>query len=132
MTDKEGTKKSPEKLSGRSPFEQFVEMAYQAVSQAPFFFVCAGIVIAWLVSVPLWVDLKAWQAAIHTVASVLSLLMLVLLENASRRAEEASQAKLDVIAEALADLMTSRSQEDPTLTDSVRRLREAVGLEERH
>jgi len=132
MTGKEGTKKSPQKMSGRSPFERFVEMAYQAVSHAPFFFVCAGIVIAWLVSLPLWVDLKAWQVAIHTVASVLSLLMLVLLENASRRAEEASQAKLDVIAEALADLMTSRSQEDPTLTDSVRRLREAVGLEERH
>lgn len=31
----------------------------------------------------LWVDLKAWQVAIHIVASVLSLLLLVLLENSS-------------------------------------------------
>jgi hypothetical protein len=70
--------------------------------------------------------------AIHTVASVLSLLLLVLLENAGRRAQEAAQEKLNVIAEALSDLMSSRADQDPELTGSVRRLREAVGLEERH
>jgi low affinity Fe/Cu permease len=48
-------------------------------------------VVAWLASIPFWVDLKAWQVAIHTVASVLTLLLLVLLENASRRAEEAAR-----------------------------------------
>ncbi|MGI8899502.1 MAG: low affinity iron permease family protein [Nocardioides sp.] len=128
-TDAAEDRKKPD---GLSPLEHFVEWAYTRVSEAPFFFVCVGIVVAWLVSVPLWTDLKSWQVAIHTVGSVLTLLLLVLLENASRRAEEASQEKLNVIAEALADLMESRGRDDPALAESAERLREAVGLEERH
>ena len=117
---------------GRNPFERFVEAAYQRVSDAPFFFVCLAIVLVWLASVPWWHDLKSWQVAIHTVGTVLSLLLLVLLENASRRSVEAAQEKMNVIAEALAALMTSHARSDPELDDAVRKLRESVGLEERH
>ncbi|MCW2844227.1 MAG: hypothetical protein JWN22_2143 [Nocardioides sp.] len=120
------------KTDGRGPFEKFVEAVNQIVSRAPFFLVCVAIVVSWFVSYPMWPSSKAWQYAIHTVTSVLSLLLLVLLENAGRRTEEASQEKLNVIAEALSDLMESRAQDDPELRDSVERLREAVGLEERH
>jgi low affinity Fe/Cu permease len=130
--DRSDAAESRRQTEGRSPFERFVEGAYQGVSTAPFFLVCVLIVLAWLVSVPLWADLKAWQVAIHTVASVISLLLLVLLENASRRSSEAAQEKMNVIAEALADLMDSSAAQDPTLADSAARLREAVGLEARH
>jgi len=123
---------SREKSDGRNPFEHFVEAIQQRVSRAPFFFVCLGIVVAWLVSVPLWADLKSWQVAIHTVASVLSLLLLVLLENAGRRSEEAAQEKMNVMAEALAALMESQARHDPGLDEAVSHLRKAVGLEERH
>lgn len=115
----------------RTPYERFVEGTYQRVSQAPFFFVCLVLIVLWLASVPLWVDLNAWQVALHSVASIVSLLLLVLLENAGRRSEEAAQEKLNVIAEALADLMASQAREDEGLRESARRLREAVGLEER-
>jgi low affinity Fe/Cu permease len=123
---------SRKKSDGRSPFEVFVEAAYQGASRAPFFFVCVLIVVAWLVSVPWWVDLKAWQVAIHTVASVMSLLLLAVLQNAARRSEEAAQEKMNVIAEGLAALMASQARTDPELDDAVRKLREAVGLEDRH
>ena len=63
---------------------------------------------------------------------MLSLLLLVLLENAGRRNNEAMQEKLNVLAEALAALMESRVEEDPELREAVDNLREAVGLEERH
>ncbi|NRQ50684.1 low affinity iron permease family protein [Aeromicrobium stalagmiti] len=116
----------------RSAFDRFVEGAYQHVSRAPFFAVIIVLIVAWLLSAPLWVDLKAWQVAIHTVGTVISLILLVLLENAGRRSEEAAQEKLNVLAEALADLMASRAQDDPALEESVARLREAVGLEDRH
>jgi low affinity Fe/Cu permease len=88
--------------------------------------------VAWLVSLPLWEDHKEWQTVIHTVASVLTLLLVALLENAGRRAEEAAQEKLNVIAEALAELMSSESRQDPDLRDAADRLRDAVGLEGRH
>jgi low affinity Fe/Cu permease len=116
----------------RSWFDRFVETAHRRVSQAPFFFVCAGIVAAWLLSLPLWADLKEWQTAIHTVASVLTLLLVVLLENAGRRAEEALQEKLNQIAAALAELMASDARNDRNLQDAAVRLRQAIGLEERH
>ena len=116
----------------QSTFERFVEHTNSWVSRAPFFAVCLGIVLAWLVSVPLWPDLKSWQVAIHTVASVLSLLLLVLLENASRRAEEAAQEKLNVIAEALAALMKYHAADNRELDEATTKLRQAVGLEDRH
>ena len=117
---------------GRNAFEKFVEAVNQRVSRAPFFGLCLAIVLVWLVSAPLWPDPKSWQVAIHTVSSVLSLLLLVLLENSGRRAEEAAQEKLNVLAEALAELMESQSRDDSELGDATRKLREAVGLEERH
>jgi len=119
-------------IDQRSLFDRFVEAAYVRVSQAPFFVFCVGLIAAWLLSAPLWADLKAWQYVIHTITSVLTLLLIALLENAGRRAEEAAQEKLNVIAEAMAALMESRAIEDPKLEEAHKRLREAVGLEERH
>lgn len=113
-------------------FERFVEATQKQVSRAPFFAVCVGIVVLWFASLPLWPNLKEWQVAIHTVGSVLSLLLLVLLENAGRRADEASQEKLNVIAEAVAALLKSGARDDPELEDAAEKLSQAVGLEERH
>lgn len=127
-----GTEEAARGGDDRSVFDRFVEGAESVVSRAPFFLLCAGIVVAWAVSVPFWPDLKAWQVAIHTVASVQSLLLLALLENAGRRSEEAAQEKLNVLAEALAALMESRARDDAELGESVQRLRDAVGLEDRH
>lgn len=120
------------KSDGRSPFERFVQAVYELVSRTPFFLICAAVVVVWAVSYPIWPSSKSWQVVIHTVASVVTLLLLALLENANRRADEAAQEKLNVLAEALSDLMSSRAQDDPELEQSVRKLRDAVGLEERH
>ena len=60
------------------------------------------------------------------------MLLLALLENAARRSDEAVNEKLNVIAEALAALMSSHSERDPELGPAVERLRVAVGLEDRH
>ncbi|MGW4340375.1 low affinity iron permease family protein [Rhodococcus koreensis] len=116
----------------RSTFDKFVEQIELRVSQAPFFGICAGVVVLWVVSIPLWKDLHEWQIAIHTVGAVFTLLLVVLLENASRRSSEALQEKLNVIADALADLLDSSAQDDPELKKAEVKLREAVGLEERH
>ncbi|MDT2004679.1 hypothetical protein FXW78_08000 [Rhodococcus opacus] len=116
----------------RSAFDRFVAQIEVKVSQAPFFGVCAGLVVLWVVSIPLWKDLHEWQIAIHTAGAVFTLLLVVLLENANRRATEALQEKLNVIAEALAALLESSAREDPDLLEAEKKLREAVGLEERH
>ena len=117
---------------GRGPFEKFVEAVNRLVSGAPFFVVIVAALALWAVSYPFWSSTTKWELALHTGSSILSLLLLVLLENAGRRGEEAAQEKLNVIAEALADLMSSRAHDDPELQESVRRLRQATGLENRH
>ncbi|GIM64046.1 hypothetical protein Pve01_82100 [Planomonospora venezuelensis] len=123
---------SREKNEGLDPFERFVELSTKVISRAPFFAVVVIIVVIWAASYPLWKSTTKWELAIHTFGAVLSLLLLVLLENAGRRNTEAMQEKLNVIAEALAALMDSRAADDPRLREAAEDLREAVGLEERH
>jgi low affinity Fe/Cu permease len=120
------------KSEGRDPFERFVEAANQVVSRGPFFAVIAVALILWAASYPLWSSTTKWELALHTGSAILSLILLVLLENAGRRSQESIHEKLNVLAEGLSDLMESRARQDPELEDAVRRLREAVGLEERH
>ena len=120
------------KDDGRDPFEKFVEAANQLVSRGPFFLVILVALVVWAASYPLWSSTTKWELALHTGSAILSLLLLVLLENAGRRSQEAIQEKLNVVAEALADLMASRTDNDPELAESVEKLREAIGLEERH
>ena len=42
------------KTDGRGPFEKFVEAVNGQVSRAPFFLLILAIIVAWLVSYPLW------------------------------------------------------------------------------
>lgn len=130
--DRSDAADSRKQSDGRGPFERFVEAVNQRVSRAPFFFVIMAAVAIWALSFPLWSSSTKWELALHSGSAILSLLLLVLLENAGRRNEETVQEKLNVLAEALSDLMASRAVNDPGLEESVDRLREAVGLEERH
>ena len=124
---------SREKKDGPDPFEKFVDLSTSLISRAPFFAVVVAVVIVWAVSYPLWGSTTKWELAIHTFGGVLSLLLLVLLENAGRRNTEAMQEKLNVLAEAMAALMESQLQDDDAeLREAIDDLREAVGLEARH
>lgn len=120
------------KDDGRKPFEKFVEAANQVVSRAPFFLVIVVAIVLWAASYPLWSSSTKWELALHTGAAVLSLLLLVLLENAGRRAEETAQEKLNVLAQGLAALLEAGGRDNAELADAHRKLSEAVGLEERH
>jgi low affinity Fe/Cu permease len=124
--------KDRKKDDGRDGFEKFVEAANQLVSRGPFFVIILAALVLWAVSYPFWSSTTKWELALHTGSAILSLLLLVLLENAGRRSQEAIQEKLNVIAEALSDLMDSRAADDPELAEPVEKLREAIGLEERH
>ncbi|NPC42003.1 low affinity iron permease family protein [Nocardioides sp. zg-1230] len=132
MEQRTDAAESRRKKEGLDPFERFVELSTKVISRAPFFAVVVAIVVIWAASYPLWKSTTKWELAIHTFGAVLSLLLLVLLENAGRRNTEAMQEKLNVIAEALAALMDSRAADDPDLREAAEDLRDAVGLEERH
>lgn len=112
-------------------FDKFVEAAHAVLSRGGFFAACVAVIVVWFFSYPVFGDPKAWQVVIHTITSVVTLLLVALLENASRRDANAAQEKLNTIAGALADLMDSGASGDPELAERAAELREAVGLEDR-
>ena len=128
-----GAAMSTDDLSGEetSRFDRFVEAAHAKVSRAPFFAICGVVIVGWLVSYPLFSNPQSWQAVIHTITSVTTLLLVALLENAGRRDAKAAQEKLSTLTGALADLMDARGTDDPHLKQRAAELREAIGVEER-
>lgn len=112
-------------------FARAAERIHGHVAHPWFFAFCVLLIALWIASYPLFKTSLSWEASIHTAASVITLVVLGLLENSARRTEQAMQEKLNVMSEALAALMESRSHDDPRLLEEVERLREAVGLEDR-
>jgi low affinity Fe/Cu permease len=108
-------------------FDRFAASASAVVGRAPFFAGCVLLVLIWAPSILIIRDIDAWQLVINTTTTIITFLLVALLQNSQHRADLAVQHKLNAIAEALADLMDhwedlDRDQEE---------LREAVGLEDR-
>ena len=122
----------------RSVFERFVEVAQQAVSRPHTLALVFLLVVLWGLTFPLFHHAAEWHAVLHSTLAVISLALLVLLENAARRDAQAAQEKLNVMSEALVALLETQVDAAPDraagerLGEQAGRLRTAVGLEDRH
>lgn len=114
-------------------FDRFAEGASRLASRAWFFVFCVLLVVIWAPSIVLLKNIDTWQLIINTLTTIVTFLMVALLQNSQTRADQAVQHKLNAIADALADLMceVGRGEDDNTLAKDVAELRAAVGLEER-
>jgi low affinity Fe/Cu permease len=123
-------------------FDRFAGWASTVASRAPFFFFCMLLVLVWLaqglVRILATHDLHAflddkYQLEINTTTTIITFLMVALLQNSQTREDQATQHKLNAIADALADLMehTSDRYDDDELRTDIAELRQAVGLETR-
>lgn len=117
--------------SQRGPFDQLAEAISRVVGRAPFFTACLMLVIVWFPVYWLFPDFNTWQLVLNTITSVVTFLLVALLQNAQRRGEQALQRKLDAIAEGVADVMEHLNGQNVDLSDDIGQLRSAVGLEER-
>ena len=121
-------------------FDRFADRCAGLVSRAPFFAASVLLVIAWLIEGAILIVVKGslsafiqdtYQLQINTLTTIITFLLVALLQNTQTRADEATQEKLNAIADALGDLMTTvdlPAGED--LQQDVRDLRDAVGLED--
>jgi low affinity Fe/Cu permease len=116
---------------GPSFFDRFATAASHFVSRAWFFACCLLLVLIWAPSYFLFGDVDTWQLIINTATTIVTFLLVALLQNTQTRADHAVQDKLNNIADALAGLMASMASEHPELADDERELRAAVGLEDR-
>lgn len=107
-------------------FDRFAETATRVASRAWFFAFCVLLVVLWAPSILLLRDIDTWQLIINTATTIITFLMVALLQNSQRRADLALQQKLNAIADMLSDLA-----EHEKLHHDAEELREAVGLEDR-
>lgn len=125
--DRSDTAVMPSDIRGRiSVFDRFAGRVSGWVSRAWFFALCVSIVVIWAPSI-LVLPLDTWQLIINTITTIITFLMVALLQNTQKRSDDAVQQKLNAIADSLADLMNTV----PGLEKDRRELLRAVGLEDR-
>jgi len=56
-------------------------------------------------------DVDTWQLIINTITTIVTFLLVALLQNTQKRADEAVQHKLNAVADGLADLMEALAEE---------------------
>jgi low affinity Fe/Cu permease len=102
-------------------------------SRAAFFTFCVLLVVVWAPTILFLRDINTWQLIINTITTIVTFLMVALLQNSQTRSDMALQHKLNAIADGLADLMAfldEKSSNDRDLNHDLAELRAAVGLEE--
>jgi hypothetical protein len=114
-----------------SVFDRFAKAAAGFFSKPWFFAICVVLVVVWAPSILLIRNVDTWQLIINTATTIVTFLMVALLQNTQTRNDESTQDKLNAIADGLADLMKSMSTNDPKLKQDLIELRDAVGLEDR-
>jgi low affinity Fe/Cu permease len=111
-------------------FDRFASAASAFASRAWFFAGCLLLILLWAPTF-LFLDLDTWQLIINTATTIITFLLVALLQNAQTRSEAALQQKLNAIAEALSDVMGHLADDNTDLHRDRDELRAAVGLEER-
>ncbi len=133
----------PSDVSGQiGVFDRFAGWAATIASRAPFFVFCVVLVAGWLIQGLITMVVTGdphsflddrYQLEINTTTTIITFLMVALLQNSQTRESKATQHKLNAIADGLADLMERLSEryDDDKLRRDIRELKLAVGLEDR-
>ena len=113
-------------------FDRFATATGAFASKAWFFAACLLMVVVWAPTIALF-NIDTWQLIINTATTIVTFLLVALLQNTQTRADQAVQQKLNAIADGLADLMrhVGEGEGDERLTNDLKELRAAVGLEDR-
>lgn len=87
-------------------FDHFADWVARAVAHAGFFIFCALLVILWVPSILVMPDrvpgkIDTWQLVINTTTTIITFLLVALLHNTSHRFENATNARLQALTEAI-------------------------------
>jgi hypothetical protein len=113
-------------------FDRFAGHAAKVSSRAPFFAACVLMILVWIPTIA-FVNFDTWQLLINTATTIVTFLLVALLQNSQSRNDQATQHKLNAIADGLADMMERFADQidDGSLRDEIQELKSAVGLEDR-
>ena len=88
------------------PFAAFSKWASSKVGHPMTFSLALGIVLLWLVSGPLFDFSNTWQLMINTTTTIVTFLMVFLIQSTTNRESAATQIKLDELIRADKDAHT--------------------------
>lgn len=132
MPERERPVLMPSEVSSRIGFfDRFAGAASLLASRAGFFAFCVVLIVLWAPSILVLHTVDTWQLIINTVTTIVTFLMVALLQNSQTRSDQAVQHKLNALADGLADLMAHLSEGggERDLEQDLKELRGAVGLE---
>ena len=84
----------------RSPFAKLSRIAASVTGRPATFIVAVLIILAWAISGPLFGFSDTWQLVINTSTTIITFLMVFLIQNTQNRDTEALQIKLDELIRA--------------------------------
>lgn len=123
-------KRLPSQVDGTpNLFDRFADRADAFVSKAWFFAVCVALVVVWAPSIVLFGDVDTWQLVINTATTIVTFLLVALIQNTQHRANDATQHKLNAIALALAALLSDPAAAPDAAREARRELHAAIGVE---
>ena len=109
-------------------FDKFAQFAASVASRAVFFSFCVLVIVLWAPTIFL-MKFDTSQLLINTTTTIITFLMVALIQNSQSRSEQAVHHKLNAIADSLADHMLNPKGDMKKAEKDVAELRKAVGLE---
>jgi low affinity Fe/Cu permease len=106
-------------------FDRFANVTERAVSHAWFFVLCLLMVLLWFPTLFL-MPIDSSQLIINTSTTIITFLLVALLQNTQKRGSDAQQQKLNALARALGAIA-----EKLGCPECVEELEEAIGLEKK-
>ena len=91
----------PHRASLRDAYRRFAHRAADAVGHPMAFLFAALVIVAWLFTGPLFGFSDTWQLVINTGTTIVTFLMVFLIQNSTNRDAAAMQAKLDELLRAV-------------------------------
>jgi low affinity Fe/Cu permease len=85
----------------RSAFSRFAKWTARATGRPVTFALAAGVIVVWAVTGPLFGFSDTWQLVINTGTTIITFLMVFLIQSTQNRDAEAVQVKLDEIIRAI-------------------------------
>ena len=82
-------------------FSRFANLTAEYSGHPAAFLIALGVIVVWLLTGPLFHYSDTWQLVINTATTIITFLMVFLIQNAQNRSAYATQIKLDEIIRAI-------------------------------